>query len=69
MIARGTALVSTLALLPLAGWGAISRQVAPHWMVLSFLPFLLIAPLYVRSRLAVWLHLGWGVIIAVLATL
>ena len=69
LIARGTALVSTLALLPLAGWGAISRQVAPHWMVLSFLPFLLIAPLYVRSRLAVWLHLGWGVIIAVLATL
>lgn len=68
LIARGTALISTLCFLPMAGWGAISRQVSPHWMVLSFLPFLLVAPLYVRSRWTIRLHLGWGALFAVLAT-
>jgi 4-amino-4-deoxy-L-arabinose transferase-like glycosyltransferase len=69
LIARGTALVSMLCFLPLAGWGAISRQVSPHWMVLSFLPFLLIAPFYIRSRWTVRLHLGWGLAFSALATL
>lgn len=69
LIARGTALVSTLIFVPLAGWGAISRQVSPHWMVLSFLPFLLVAPLYIRGRWTVRLHLIWGGLFAALATL
>lgn len=69
LIARGTALISTLCFVPLAGWGAISRQVSPHWMVLSFLPFLLIAPLYIRSRWMIRLHLAWGLAFSALATL
>lgn len=69
LMARGTALVSTIIFLPLAAWGAISRQVSPHWMVLSFLPFLLAAPLFIRWRWTVRLHLLWGALFAALATL
>ncbi|MGN6489327.1 MAG: ArnT family glycosyltransferase [Devosia sp.] len=68
-IARGTALVSTLVLLPLSTWAALGRQVYPHWMVLSFLPFLLVAPFYLRSRWLIRLHLGWGVAINTLAVI
>lgn len=69
LIARGTVLISTICFLPMAALGAISRQVSPHWMVLSFMPFLLVAPLYIRSRWTVRLHLAWGTTFAALATL
>lgn len=63
VLARGTAIASTLFFLPLSAWGGIGRQVAPHWLVLSFLPFMLVAPLYVRSRVIIALHAVWGVLI------
>lgn len=68
LLARATALLSILFFIPLAGVAAISKQVAPHWLVLSFVPFLIVAPLYVRSRLLIGLHLGWGALFAVLGT-
>jgi 4-amino-4-deoxy-L-arabinose transferase-like glycosyltransferase len=68
-IGRGTAIISTLVLLPLAGWGAFGTQVSPHWLVLSFLPFMLVAPFYLRSRWLIGLHLGWGVLINTVAVL
>ena len=67
VLARGTAIVSTLFFLPLSAWGGIGRQVAPHWLVLSFLPFVLVAPLYVRSRVIIALHTAWGALIIGLA--
>jgi 4-amino-4-deoxy-L-arabinose transferase-like glycosyltransferase len=63
LLGRSTALISTLFLLPLSAWSALGDQVKPHWLVLSFLPFLLVAPLYLRSRWMIGLHLGWGVLI------
>lgn len=69
LIGRGTAIISTLALLPLSAWGAFGAQVSPHWLALSFLPFMLIAPLYLHSRWLIGLHLGWGVLINTVATL
>lgn len=63
MLLRGTAIVSTLFFVPLSAWAAIGRQVAPHWLVLSFLPFLLVAPLYVRSRVIITLHAIWGALV------
>jgi hypothetical protein len=67
MLGRGTAWISTIVLLPLAAWGGFGRQVSPHWLVLSFLPFLLIAPLYLRSRWIIGLHLTWGILFNTLA--
>lgn len=69
LLGRGTALISTLLLLPLAAWGALGDQVSPHWLVLSFLPFMLVAPFYVRSGWLIGLHLGWGVLINTTAVL
>lgn len=69
LLGRGTALISTLLLLPLAAWGALADQVSPHWLVLSFLPFLLVAPFYLRSRWLIGLHIGWGVLINTAAVL
>jgi hypothetical protein len=69
LLGRGTALISTLLLLPLAAWGALGDQVSPHWLVLSFLPFMLVAPFYVRSRWLIGLHLGWGALINTTAVL
>jgi len=63
VLARGTAIASTLFFLPLAAWGGIGRQVAPHWLVLSFLPFMLVAPLYVRSWIIIALHSVWGALL------
>lgn len=69
LLGRGTALISTLVLLPLSAWGALASQVSPHWLVLSFLPFLLVAPYYLRSRWMIGLHLGWGVLVNTSAVL
>jgi 4-amino-4-deoxy-L-arabinose transferase-like glycosyltransferase len=69
LLGRGTALISTIVLLPLSAWGALGSQVSPHWLVLSFLPFMLVAPLYLRSRWMIGLHLGWGFLINTVATL
>lgn len=69
LLGRGTAVISTLVLLPLAAWGAFGSQVSPHWLVLSFLPFMLVAPLYLRSRWMIGLHLGWGALINTVAVL
>lgn len=63
LLLRGTTIASTLFLLPLAAWGGIGRQVAPHWLVLSFLPLMLVTPFYLRSRILIGLHLGWGVLV------
>lgn len=63
LLARGTVVISTLFMLPLSTWGAISDQVAPHWLVLSFLPFMLLAPFYLRSGWLIGLHLGWGALV------
>ena len=69
LFGRGTAVISTLVLLPLAAWGAFGTQVSPHWLVLSFLPFMLVAPFYLRSRWMIGLHLGWGALINTVAVL
>lgn len=69
LLGRGTAAISTLMLLPLAAWGGLGSQVSPHWLVLSFLPFMLVAPFYLRSRWLIGLHLGWGVLINTVAVL
>lgn len=63
LLGRGTAAISTLMLLPLSAWGGIGSQVSPHWLVLSFLPFMLVVPFYLRSRWLIGLHLSWGVLI------
>ncbi|MGV3491953.1 MAG: ArnT family glycosyltransferase [Devosia sp.] len=68
-LARGTAIVTLLVLLPLAAWGGLSGQFSPHWLVLAFLPFILLAPLYLKSRLMVGLHLVWGAALMTVATL
>lgn len=63
VLGRGTAAISTLMLLPLSAWGGIGSQVSPHWLVLSFLPFMLVVPFYLRSRWLIGFHLSWGVLI------
>lgn len=69
LLGRGTAAISTLMLLPLSAWGSLGSQVSPHWLVLSFLPFMLVAPFYLRSRWLIGLHLGWGALINTVAVL
>lgn len=69
LLGRGTAVISTVMLLPLAAWGGLGSQVSPHWLVLSFLPFMLVVPFYLRSRWLIGLHLGWGVLINTVAVL
>ena len=69
MLGRGAAWISTIVMLPLAAWGEFGAQVSPHWLVLSFLPFMLVAPLYLRSRWMIGLHLGWGALLNTVAVL
>ena len=69
LLGRWTALIGFLFFLPLALWGGSSRQVSVHWIVLSFLPLMLVIPLYLRSRLLLALHLLWGGLILTLATI
>ncbi len=63
LLGRWTALLSSVGMLALASWSAAADQVKPHWLVLSFLPFVIVAPLFVRSRWAIRLHLAWGAVI------
>lgn len=63
MLGRWTALLSSVGMLALASWSAAADQVKPHWLVLSFLPFVIVAPLFVRSRWAIRLHLAWGAVL------
>ncbi len=69
LLGRWTALLSSVGMLALASWSAAADQVKPHWLVLSFLPFAIVAPLFVRSRWAIRLHLGWGALLMSLAAL
>jgi len=69
LLGRWTALLSSVGMLALASWSAAADQVKPHWLVLSFLPFVIVAPLFVRSRWAIRLHLAWGVLVMSLAAL
>jgi len=69
LLGRWTALLSSVGMLALASWSAAANQVKPHWLVLSFLPFVIVAPLFVRSRWAIRLHLAWGMLLMSLATL
>jgi 4-amino-4-deoxy-L-arabinose transferase-like glycosyltransferase len=69
LLGRATALVSGIVVCAMALWGALTNQVSAHWMVLTFLPFLILSPLFLRSRLAIWLHLGWGLLITTVALL
>jgi 4-amino-4-deoxy-L-arabinose transferase-like glycosyltransferase len=59
-VGRTTFVISTVFMLGLATWSAASSQVAPHWNVLSLVAFLIAAPLFVRSRWLVGLHLAFG---------
>lgn len=63
LLGRWTALLSSVGMLALASWSAAADQVKPHWLVLSFLPFAIVAPLFVRSRWAIRLHLAWGMLL------
>ena len=58
----------TAVLLLLAAWVPASTQVAPHWEIVAFLPFLLLAPLFVRSPWLLGFHLAFGTLVAGLAT-
>lgn len=64
-----TFLASTLAMLLLAAWTAAARQVAPHWNVVAFIPFMLVAPLFVRSQLLIGLHVAYGALVLTLVSL
>ncbi|MDR3475396.1 MAG: glycosyltransferase family 39 protein [Devosia sp.] len=57
-------LASTLALTVLSAWIPASTQVAPHWEIVAFLPFVLLAPLFVRSGWLLGLHLLFGTLVA-----
>lgn len=69
LLGRWTALLSSVGMLALASWSAAADQVKPHWLVLSFLPFVIVAPLFVRSRWAIRLHLAWGMLLMTAAAL
>jgi 4-amino-4-deoxy-L-arabinose transferase-like glycosyltransferase len=69
LLGRWTALLSSVGMLALASWSAAADQVKPHWLVLSFLPFVIVAPLFVRSRWAIRLHLAWGILLMSVAAL
>ena len=69
LLGRWTALLSSVGMLALASWSAAADQVKPHWLVLSFLPFVIVAPLFVRSRWAIRLHLAWGMLLMTVAAL
>lgn len=69
LLGRWTALLSSVGMLALASWSAAADQVKPHWLVLSFLPFVIVAPLFVRSRWAIRLHLAWGAVLMAAALL
>lgn len=69
LLGRWTALLSSVGMLALASWSAAASQVKPHWLVLSFLPFVIVAPLFVRSRWAIRLHLLWGIVLMSVAGL
>lgn len=62
-IGRWTAALAIVAGIGLASWAAAAAQVSPHWMVLGFLPLVLVVPEFVRSRWLVWLHIGWGAVL------
>lgn len=69
LLGRWTALLSSVGMLALASWSAAADQVKPHWLVLSFLPFVIVAPLFVRSRWAIRLHLAWGMLLMAIAAI
>ena len=67
-LGRGTFVFSTGFMLSLAAWGAAASQVAPHWNDLAFVPFMLAAPLFVRSRWLIGIHVMFGALVATIAT-
>ena len=54
-------------LVALASWKAAASQVAPHWNVIAILPFMLAAPLFLRSRWLFGIHLALGIAVSSVA--
>ena len=65
-LGRWTLIPSTLALVALSTWTPAAQQVFPHWDIVGLLPFMLLAPLFIRSSWLLALHLIYGVSAAVL---
>jgi len=57
---------STLGLVALSAWVPASSQVAPHWEIVAFLPFILLAPLFFRSAWLLGAHLLFGTVVGVI---
>ncbi|HVX79851.1 MAG TPA: glycosyltransferase family 39 protein [Devosiaceae bacterium] len=68
MIAMGRWIfvASTIPLVLLSAWVPAASQVAPHWEVVALLPFLLLAPLFVRPGWLLGLHLAFGTLAAII---
>lgn len=67
-LGRPLFILSTASMLALSAWGAASSQVAPHWNVLAFVPFMLLVPFFLRSRFLLWAHMVLGMLSLTLAT-
>ena len=63
-VGRWIFLISTIALAALASWVPAAPQVAAHWDIVGLMPFVLLAPLFIRSAWLMALHLIFGTLVA-----